>query len=248
VQGLELRNVQMDGMWTFVQKRGGRMTREEMHNTAIGDQFIFYGIDRDTKLIPGWAIGKRNGDTTNEFLRMMRNSIDNSPQFSADGFQAYPWNLGKHFPNPDLGVVIKNYAAIEAKRGRYASPEVQSITKKASLGTPHLEDTCTSHIERANLTVRTLQARMTRLSLCFSKKLENLKAACALHFCYMNFCWVPRTQKVTPAMAAGVADRVWDVSDLVPEWWIMATRNLAQSISAVLPQSNPLNSLRPYEA
>ncbi len=144
VQGLELRSVQMDEMWTFVKKRGGRLTREEMHNTAIGDPFIFYGIDRDTKLIPGWAIGKRNGDTTNEFLRMMRNSIDNSPQFSADGFQAYPWNLSKHFQNPDLGVVIKNYAAIEAKRSRHASPEVQSITKKTSLGTPHLDVTCTS--------------------------------------------------------------------------------------------------------
>ena len=73
---------------------------------------------------------------------------------------------------------------------------------------------CTSHVERANLTMRTVIRRMTRLCLGFSKKLDNLRAAVALHVFHYNFCRVHGTLKRTPALAAGVADRLWKLDDL----------------------------------
>jgi len=78
-----------------------------------------------------------------------------------------------------------------------------------STNAPHVLHRTLTHIERANMTQRNFQQRFTRLTLGYSKKLENLQAACALHFCYYNFCRIPRTQRITPAMAAGVTDRIW---------------------------------------
>jgi hypothetical protein len=74
---------------------------------------------------------------------------------------------------------------------------------------------CTSHVERHNLTVRTFMKRFTRLALGFSKKLENLESACALHMAYYNFCWRPGEMRITPAMAAGLTDRIWSFDDLL---------------------------------
>jgi hypothetical protein len=74
---------------------------------------------------------------------------------------------------------------------------------------------CTSHVERNNLTIRTFMRRFTRLALGFSKKLENLEAAVNLHMAYYNFCWRPGKMRVTPAMAAGVTDRLWSFGDLL---------------------------------
>lgn len=94
----------------------------------------------------------------------------------------------------------------------------RSYVKVPLEGNPDSDKACTSHVERQNLTLRTFQRRLTRLALGFSKKLENLKAAVALHFVYYNFIWIPRTQKVTPAMAAGITDHVWGMDELVPAW------------------------------
>lgn len=105
---------------------------------------------------------------------------------------------------------------MDAGRGRYAPPKVSSISKRVICGSPEFDKIGTSRIERCNWTVRTMQRRFTRLAAGFSRKLENLRAACALHFAYYNFVWQVRTLKgPTPAMAAGVTDRLWGVSDLV---------------------------------
>ena len=99
--------------------------------------------------------------------------------------------------------------------GRYAAPELVGTERREIFGFVPLETICTSHAERLNLTTRTLLKRFTRLSLCFSKKLENLAAAIALHVAHYNFCRVHRTLRCTPAMAAGVVGEAWELSDLL---------------------------------
>jgi hypothetical protein len=73
----------------------------------------------------------------------------------------------------------------------------------------------TSFVERQNLTMRMAIRRFTRLTNAFSKKLDNLKAACALHFAYYNFCRIHQTLRVTPAMEAGLTDHTWTTEELV---------------------------------
>jgi hypothetical protein len=73
----------------------------------------------------------------------------------------------------------------------------------------------TSHVERKNGTLREWCKRLTRLTYAYSKKWENLQAALALHFCHYNFCRVHGSLRVTPAMQAGIADHVWEISDLL---------------------------------
>lgn len=210
VRHLNITDVQVDEIWTFVKKKQGKCSTEEWKDSTIGDQYVFYGIDRNTKIIPAWSIGKRKMEAAEELMYGVAASLNGTiPQISSDGFQAYPIAVPRCIPGAPLATVVKDYQfdASGHGRGRYAPPKVKSLKKKAVIGDPDMDRACTSHIERANLTLRTFQRRFTRLSLGFSKKLENLKAACALHFMYYNFCWVPRTLKQTPAMAAGIADR-----------------------------------------
>ena len=101
--------------------------------------------------------------------------------------------------------------------GRYAPPRVSGVVKRVYKGRPDEAMICTSIVERNNLTIRTFQRRFTRLALGFSRKIENLRAAVALQMAYYNFCWIPRTLRVTPAMEALVTDRLWEVSDLLGE-------------------------------
>lgn len=115
----------------------------------------------------------------------------------------------------DYATITKEYESVAVGPGRYAPPRVSGVVKIVRKGNPDKSRICTSIVERSNLTLRTMQRRFTRLALGFSRKMENLRAATALHFAYYNFVWQPRTLGgLSPAMAAGATDRLWDVEDL----------------------------------
>jgi hypothetical protein len=92
---------------------------------------------------------------------------------------------------------------------------VKRSVKRVILGAPDEARISTSYVERSNLTTRMGLRRFTRLTNAFSKRLENLRAAVALHFAHYNLCRVHQTLRVTPAMEAGVTDRVWSLDELV---------------------------------
>lgn len=73
----------------------------------------------------------------------------------------------------------------------------------------------TSYVERQNMTIRQSIRRFTRLTNAFSKKLDNLKAACALHFAYYDLCRIHQSLRVTPAMEAGLTDHIWTLRELL---------------------------------
>jgi hypothetical protein len=107
------------------------------------------------------------------------------------------------------------YGSDESNRERYSPSEIIDAVPTVVTGDPKPHRISTSHIERQNLTVRMQMRRFTRLTNAFSKKLENLKAALALHFAWYNFCRVHSTLRVTPAMAAGISNEIWLLDRLV---------------------------------
>lgn len=117
----------------------------------------------------------------------------------------------------DFGTIHKEYETVAVGSGRYAPPRVSTVTKRVRKGQPDEAKICTSIVERNNLTIRTMQRRFTRLALGFSRKARNLRAAVALQLAYWNFVWIPRTLRITPAMAAGVTDHPWEIEDLLGE-------------------------------
>lgn len=223
LRGLRLRHVQIDETWTFAKKKQGHLSSEECDNPGLGDQYLFLAMDTDTKLIATYAVGKRTAELTEAFIndlsaRMVLPELGDDtarkPQLSTDGWSAYPQAIHTAFADTvDYGVLIKSYSNPES--GRYAPPEIVNADRRKIIGNPGLFTICTSHIERQNLTIRTFLRRFTRLSLGFSKKVENLGAAIALHVAHYNFCRRHSTLRMTPAMAAGLVDSFWSLDDLL---------------------------------
>jgi len=226
MRGLELHHLEVDEQWTFVAKKQGRLHADQKDNPHIGDQYLWIAVDMETKLIPTFAIGKRSADMARRFLVDLANRIALPvpmdigerngiiPQISTDGFAAYQEAVDLAFgPYCRYGQILKDYRNRE-QPGRYGPPELVGTERREIFGPLKTDTICTSHIERVNLTTRTLLKRFTRLSLCFSKKLENLAAAVAIYVAYINFCWMHRTLKGTPAMKAGLTGHPWSMEEL----------------------------------
>lgn len=227
-QDLTLRHVQVDEMHSFVHTRQVNLKVDQKDNPNIGEQYLWYGIDQDTKLVPTFLVGKRSADNARRLMVDLRSRLaiptpgeadrrgGYKPiiKISTDGLAAYPEAVDLAFgPYAEYGQLIKNYGNANMP-GKYSPGELTGADRRPVFGNMNPWTICTSHIERANLTVRTFVRRFTRLSLGFSKKLENLKAACAVNFAFYNFCWRPRTTRITPAMAAGVVNTLWNMDNL----------------------------------
>jgi IS1 family transposase len=232
--GLQLRHVECDEIWTFVQKKQARLTIEERASRSdIGDAYLFTAQDQDTRLIAAHTLGKRSADNARRFMVQLRNrlALPNPHasdahafqaggyrpvvQISTDGFAAYPEAVDLAFgPYAKFGTIIKEYKNATMN---YTPSEMVGTQRRAAWGMHEGETRtiCTSHVERNNLTIRTFMKRFTRLALGFSKKFENLEAAINLHVAYFNFCWRPGKMRITPAMAAGVTPSLWTFNDLL---------------------------------
>jgi len=233
LRGLTLRHVEVDEIWTFVLKKQARLQVEEKaERHDIGDIYLWTCLDQDSKLVPSFVIGKRSADNARRLMvdlycRINVPEPNNSSDFiqitqiSTDGFSAYPEAVDLAFgPYAKYGQIIKDYRNAD-QPGRYAPPEMVGTERKGIFGIRESEvrSICTSHVERHNLTIRTLMKRFTRLSLGFSKKLENLEAAVAMFLAYYNFVW--RTHDVNEgrtrlpaAMAVGVTESLMSFDEL----------------------------------
>jgi len=145
--------------------------------------------------------------------------MKNKIQVSTDGMDSYPNAIERGFGSEvDYGQIVKTYSTSNLyPEGKYSPPEVVKVSKAVVFGSPDVNRISTSHVERQNLTMRMHCRRLTRLTNAFSKKLENFEAAVALHFAYYNFVKIHRSIRMTPAMAAGVANKLWTVEDLLQE-------------------------------
>ena len=187
---------------------------------GIGDQYVFVGIDADTKLVISHLVGKRDGDSAYNFMCDFKKRVTSRIQLTTDGFRPYINAVDDAFGSDvDYAQLIKIYGAPQAsaasERNWYEPSRVAGIIPVGIMGNPRMMAVSTSHVERQNLTMRMQMRRFTRLTNGFSKRLENLKAAIALHFAWYNFVRVHQTLRVTPAMAASVTDHLWSLEDLL---------------------------------
>jgi transposase-like protein/IS1 family transposase len=218
IRNVKVTDVQADEIWTFVQKKEGHKRPSEASAREIGDAYTFIGIERHTKLILAWHLGKRDQVATDDFISKLRTATaDSRFQISTDGFRPYIYAIDSGLSDRvDYSQVVKLYGKPEdGREARYSPGEVTEIKKTPVLGNPDMKRSCTSHIERQNGSLRQWCKRLTRLTYAFSKKWENLQSALALHFAYYNFVRIHSALRVTPAMAAGVTDRTWSLEDLI---------------------------------
>ena len=217
LQNAPVNDLQLDEIWSFVFKKEGHKWMHEMDNQRIGDAYTFIALERDSKLIVAWHLGKRTAPNTNEFIAKLRKTIPETRcQMTSDGFPAYPPAIDNAFGiDVDYAQLVKVYGQPEEGRERYSPAEVINAVPTPVIGSPDRERICTSNVERQNGTLRQWCKRLTRLTYAFSKKWENLRAALALHFAYYNFCRIHGTLRVTPAMEAGITDHIWNLNELI---------------------------------
>ena len=209
---------QCDEVWCYVRKKDKRLTREEKHNHDIGSQFIFIAMEAETKLIPSWRVGKRAPELAYGLMVDLADRMNGGrPTIITDGFVPYLDAVDSAFGvDVDFAQLVKVVSEVrKPAREGYIPATVVRCDKMTVTGRPDPRQISTSLIERQNMTVRMSMRRLTRLTNAFSKKLDNLKAAVALHFAHYNFCRVHGTLRVTPTMAAGVSDRIWDIGELL---------------------------------
>ena len=181
-----------------------------------GDAWLWLATDADTKLVPCWHVGTRDGDAAMEFIDDLASRLVNRPQVTTDGHKAYLYAMDAAFGGEvDYAQLVKLYGPSPEGQRRYSPAECTGIIKTRVSGAPDMKHVSTSYAERNNLNIRMHSRRMTRLTNAFSKKMENHAHAMALHFLYYNFVRIHKTLKVAPAMVAGVTDRLWEVEDMV---------------------------------
>jgi transposase-like protein/IS1 family transposase len=217
IVNVPVKDVQADEMWGFVQKKEGHKRPEEARRETIADVYCFVAMERGSKLVLNFALGRRNQATTDIFIEGLRTAT--SPQefqITTDGFTPYRSAIDNTLSDRvGFAQLIKVYRANPEGEHRYSPADVVATEVVPVLGRPDPDRIWTSHVERQNLTMRMQIRRLTRLTNAFSKKWENLWAALALHFGYYNFCRVHRTIRVTPAMEAGITDHVWTMEELL---------------------------------
>ena len=215
MRNLSCTRLEMDEIWGFVGKKQKNIEVED--DPSLGDVWTFCAIDADTKLVPAFMVGKRDKATANAFVDDIAGRMNNRLQISTDGLAAYVEAIAGAFGNDvDYAQIIKTYGKVEVTNNRrYSAPDFVSSEKVVVIGNPDNDLISTSYVERLNATTRLHMRRLTRLTLAFSKKLDNFEAAVGLHFAYYNFVKRHNTVKCTPAMAAGVTATQWTVEDLV---------------------------------
>ena len=217
IVNVPVKDVQCDEIWGYVGKKEGHKLPMEANDDSIGDAYCFVAIERYTKLVLNFALGRRSQATTDAFIEGLRAAT--APQrfqISTDGFQPYISAITTTLSDRcDFAQLIKVYTQDPEGQRRYSPPDITHAEKVPVMGKPDPVKICTSHVERQNLTIRMQMRRLTRLTNAFSKKWENLWAAYCLHFAYYNFCRIHQTLRVTPAMESNLTDHVWTIAELL---------------------------------
>jgi IS1 family transposase len=229
VRGLTSRRIQVDEIWSFTYAKQKNVAAAKAAPEWAGDTWTWTAIDADTKLVASWLVGGRDGGYAIAFMDDLRDRLANRVQLTSDGHKAYLEAVeGAFGGDVDYAVLHKIYGTSpDSAKGRYSPAECIGTEKHRIEGDPDPKHVSTSFVERQNLTMRMHMRRFTRLTNAFSKKVENHAHSVALHFMYYNFVRIHKTLRVTPAMAAGVTDRLWEINDIVKvlEAWEIAQRS-----------------------
>jgi IS1 family transposase len=216
VRDVKSANVQCDEIWSFCYAKQGNLPKATNAPLDSGDVWTWTGIDADTKLIVSYFVADRTTHSAMHFMNDLRSRLAGRVQLTSDGHRAYLRAVEDAFGDDvDFAQLVKLYGPTPGGvQGRYSPPACIGARKDVVTGTPDKKLISTSYVERANLTMRMSMRRFTRLTNGFSKKIDNHVHALALYFAFYNFTRIHKTLKVTPAMAAGITDRLWSMEDI----------------------------------
>jgi IS1 family transposase len=216
-RNLTCKRIQVDEIWAFVHCKQKNVATAKRQDLAYGDVWTWTAIDADTKLIPSWLVGGRDSEYAMAFMDDLASRLANRVQLTSDGHRAYLEAVEGAFGGDiDYAMLVKLYGAVsENAKGRYSPADCIGARKTPIEGNPDPAHISTSYAERSNLNVRMHTRRFTRLTNGFSKKAENHAHSVALFAMYYNFVRIHKTLRTTPAMAAKVTKRLWEMSDIV---------------------------------
>lgn len=216
---LSCERVQCDEIWSFLAAKQANVTEEMLEqNPFAGDIWTWIAMDADSKLVCSWWVGKRDFLTAKMFVDDLASRMANRIQLTTDGNRLYLGAIKLAFGHDvDYAVLMKLYGGSSSPMAevRYSPADCVGCEKKPKIGKPDPAHISTSYVERQNLTMRMQIRRYTRLTNAFSRKIENHIASLAIHYMHYNFVRIHQSLRVTPAMAAGVTDRLWSVEDIV---------------------------------
>lgn len=217
VRNVAAKRVQCDEIWSFVHAKAKNVPTENKGQFGHGDVWTFVGIDADSKLAVSWLVGLRDAACATAFVKDLADRLANRVQLTTDGHRMYLEAVEEVFGGDvDYAMLVKMYGQLSATdERRYSPAECQGCKRTSIVGNPDKAHVSTSYIERQNLTMRMSMRRFTRLTNAFSKKVENLVCAVAIHFMYYNFCRIHKTLRSTPAMRAMIADHLWSIEELL---------------------------------
>jgi IS1 family transposase len=216
IRGVNAKRVQCDEIWNFCYAKAKNVPAEKKGDGA-GDVWTWVGIDADTKLIISYLVGGRDAEWACQFMEDLASRVSGRIQLTTDGHRVYAEAVEQAFgADIDYAMLVKLYgAAPDTPETRYSPATCIGCRTGVLAGNPDSKHISTSFVERQNLTMRMSMRRFTRLTNAFSKKLENLRHAVAIHYMHYNFCRVHKSLRVTPAMEAGLTDHIWTLDELV---------------------------------
>lgn len=220
VRNCHLLYCEADESWMFAGRKQGRLSEEEKTNPELGDQYIWIGLDPESRLIVSYLVGKRDGIHAVRFMLDLKSRLNGHDRFqiTTDGVNQYVdavnWAFGR---DVNFAQLVKMYKAQHPEPGRYAPPKISGMVSTVICGNPDPAHISTSLVERHNLSMRTCLRRMTRLSFCYTKKAANLRAAIDIYMVFYNFVRPHASLGgVTPGMEAQLTDHIWEIEELLP--------------------------------
>lgn len=216
VRNVKVKRVQCDEIWSFVYAKAKNVKTAKAAPEGAGDVWTWTALDSDSKLILSYLIGGRDSEYAMAFMDDLRGRLANRVQLTTDGHKAYLSAVEEAFGDDvDYGMLVKLYGEGPRTEARYSPAECIGTRKMAVTGRPDKRAVSTSHVERSNLSMRMHMRRFTRLTNAHSKKFENHCHMIALYTVWYNFVRINSAVKMSPAMAAGISPRLWDMTDIV---------------------------------
>lgn len=215
LRGLKCKRIQCDECWSFCYAKDKNLPADKQGKFGFGSVWTWVAIDANTKLVPSFMVGNRDARSAQVFIDDLAERLANRVQLTTDGLRVYLAAVENAFgAEVDYAMLSKIYASTQEET-RYSPAECVGCERKTVQGNPDPKHVSTSFVERQNLSMRMGMRRFTRLTNAFSKKIENHAYTIALYYMHYNFVRIHKTLRVTPAMAAGVTNRLWSVEDIV---------------------------------
>jgi IS1 family transposase len=219
VRGVKANRIECDEIWSFNYCKRAKLATAKAAPADAGDAWTWTAIDADSKLIVSYLIGGRDADAAQDFMHDVAARLANRVQLTTDGHGAYlSAVVGAFGIDVDYAQLVKHYgeSANGAGPERKYSPGIcTGISKRRMLGQPYKALVSTSYVEKHNQTMRQHMKRFTRLTAAHSKKLINHVHMVSLYTTWYNFARVNQAVRMSPAMACGLEQRLWDISDIV---------------------------------